>query len=297
MREENPSENRAKASKFADQNQAPRSHNTKTTTHQSKPKSSWGSHIVKGFTADKKTKVQTITVPTKKETISNSDAGNQKNPSLASHSRVKRSLISDLACSVNANQVHPQVYQTHRRQSSGSRDLFIELDHVRSLLQESKERELKLQAELAEWKTNAKVLDLERQLQRRNSEVDDLSHRVGLLESEKTSLCEQVATLSSILERNEDNLEISKEPQSIRNLEMEVVELRRLNKELQLQKRNLACKLSSLESELASLAKANEVVSLTFNSSVCLLRNCCNIKLRKYKIKKISLLSSIIQGN
>ncbi|OMO73734.1 protein CHUP1, chloroplastic-like protein [Corchorus olitorius] len=258
MREENPSENRAKGSKFADQNQAPKSHTTKTITNQSKPKSSWGSQIVKGFTADKKTKVQTITVPTKKLPSSNSDASNQKNPSLASHSRVKRSLITDLSCSVNPTQVHPQAYPTHRRQSSGSRDLFIELDHVRSLLQESKEREFKLQAELNEWKTNAKVLDLERQLETRNTEVDDLSKRVGLLESEKISLCEQVATLNSILERNEESLEISKEPQSMRNLEMEVVELRRLNKELQLQKRNLACKVSSLESQLSSLAKANE---------------------------------------
>ncbi|PPS11468.1 hypothetical protein GOBAR_AA09176 [Gossypium barbadense] len=259
MREENSFENRAKASKFGDQNQLPKSLHTKTITNQSKPKSSWGSHIVKGFTgtADKKTKVQTITVQTKKPPISNTDVPTA-NPSLHSHSRVKRSLISDLSCSVSATQVHPQVYPTHRRQSSGSRDLFIELDHVRSLLQDSKERELKLQAELAEWKTNVKVLDLQTQLETRNIEVDNLSHRVGSLESEKTSLCGQLATLTSILERNEENLEISKEPQSIRDLEMEVVELRRLNKELQMQKRNLACKLSSLESQLASLAKANE---------------------------------------
>ncbi|XVE91064.1 hypothetical protein DITRI_Ditri20bG0126100 [Diplodiscus trichospermus] len=261
MREENPSETRAKPSKFADQNQPPKSQTTKTISNPSKPKSSWGSHLVKGFTADKKKKVQTITVQNNNKLPStNSDfaVANQRNPSLPSHSRVKRSLITDLSCSVNPSQVHPQVYQTHRRQSSGSRDLFIELDHVRSLLQESKEREFKLQAELAEWRTNAEVLDLERQLETRNKEVDDLSHRVESLESEKTSLCDQVATLSSILERNEDNLENPKEPQSIRNLEMEVVELRRLNKELQLQKRNLACKLSSLESQLASLAKANE---------------------------------------
>lgn len=265
MREENSFENRAKASKFGDQNQPPKSLHTKTITNQSKPKSSWGSHIVKGFTgtADKKTKVQTITVQTKKPPVSNADVPTT-NPSLHSHSRVKRSLISDLSCSVNATQVHPQAYPTHRRQSSGSRDLFIELDHVRSLLQDSKEREIKLQAELAEWKTNAKVLDLQTQLETRNIEVDNLSHRVGLLESEKTSLCGQLATLTSILERNEENLEISKEPQSIRDLEMEVVELRRLNKELQMQKRNLACKLSSLESQLASLAKDNEVVYLTF---------------------------------
>ncbi|XVF23049.1 hypothetical protein REPUB_Repub13aG0004400 [Reevesia pubescens] len=250
MREEKASENRGKASKFGDQNEPPnpKSHNSKTI---SKPKSSWGSHIVKGFTADKKTKVQTITVQTKKLPLSNSQVQNQNNPSLSSHSRVKRSLITDLSCPINATQVHP-------RQSSGSRDLFIELDHLRSLLHESKEREFKLQAELTEWKTNAKVFELQRQLDSRNIEVDHLSHRLGVLESEKTSLCDQLSTLSSILEKNEESLEISKEPQSIRNLEMEVVELRRLNKELQLQKRNLACKLSSLESQLASLAKPDE---------------------------------------
>ncbi|KAE8669913.1 peroxisome bioproteinsis protein 7 [Hibiscus syriacus] len=263
MRDNNSLENRAKASsKFGDQNQAPKSLHTKTIANQSKPKSSWGSHIVKGFTgtADKKTKVQTITVQTKKPPLSNSDLPNtnQNNPVLHSHSRVKRSLITDLSCSVNATQVHPQLYQTHRRQSSGSRDLFIELDHVRTLLQESKEREFKLQAELTEWKTNAMVLDLEKQLETRNTEVDNLSTRVGLLESERSSLCDQLATLTSILERNEENLEISKKPQSNRDLEMEVVELRRLNKELQMQKRNIACKLSSLESQLASLAKSNE---------------------------------------
>ncbi|XVF86113.1 hypothetical protein PTKIN_Ptkin18bG0014900 [Pterospermum kingtungense] len=196
MREDKENSHRAK--KLGDQNQPPKS----------KLKSSWGSQIVKGFTgtADKKNKVQIKKPP---------------NPSV-SHSRVKRSLITDLSCST---QVHPQHYQTHR-------DLFIELDHVRTLLQESKERELK---------SNAQVLDLENQLQTRNMAL-------GLLESEKTSLCDQLATLSSIFQRNEDNF----------NLEMEVVELRRLNKELQLQKRNLASKVSSLESHLASLAKTNE---------------------------------------
>ncbi|KAE8657546.1 Hydroxyproline-rich glycoprotein family protein isoform 2 [Hibiscus syriacus] len=129
---------------------------------------------------------------------------------------------------------------SNSHESSGSHDLFIELDHVRSLLHEFKERELKLQAELTEWKTNAK-------------------------------------------ERNGENLEISKEPQSNRDLEMEVVELRRLNKELQMQKRNLACKLSSLESQLASLAKSNEallwVSRTTRTAAKPLFRGCSGVML------------------
>ncbi|PPD69175.1 hypothetical protein GOBAR_DD33949 [Gossypium barbadense] len=53
-------------------------------------------------------------------------------------------------------------------------------------------------------------------------------------------------------------VEMSKEVKSTRNLEIEAVELRRLNKELQLEKRSLALKVSSLETQLASLVKANQ---------------------------------------
>ncbi|KAG8482020.1 hypothetical protein CXB51_026870 [Gossypium anomalum] len=53
-------------------------------------------------------------------------------------------------------------------------------------------------------------------------------------------------------------VEMSKEAKSTRNLEIEAVELRRLNKELQLEKRSLALKVSSLETQLASLVKVNQ---------------------------------------
>ena len=162
MREENPSETRAKSSKFSDQNQAPPKghHNTKVSINSSKLRSasSWGSQFVKNFAGEKKTKVQTTAttnVGPKKQPLVGSDTANQKNPfgpAPVAHSRVKRSLIGDLACSVNTSQVHPQAFQTHRRQSS--RDLFIELENLRSLLQESKKREFKLQDELTEWKRN-----------------------------------------------------------------------------------------------------------------------------------------------
>ncbi|GAV65607.1 hypothetical protein CFOL_v3_09122 [Cephalotus follicularis] len=261
MREEIPSESRAKPSKYSDQNQAPKNQNAKNNANNHfKPRSSWGSNIVKGFTADKKTKQQTTTttITSKKLPPINSDTTTLKTPLVPSQSRAKRSLIGDLSCSVNATQVHPQEYsRTHHRQSSGSRDLFIELDHLRSLLQESKEREFKLQAELSEYKSNLKVFDCERETETRRLEVDELTVRVGLLESEKNSLREQLPALSLILEPIRDGNE-SSIGSSLRNLEMEVVELRRLNKELQLQKRNLVCKLSSIESQLASLAKSSQ---------------------------------------
>lgn len=258
MREESSSENRVRSLKFADQNQV----KTGSQPSRLRSASSWGSHIVKGFSADKKNKLQ-ITAAAKKLPLTSSDIVNQKNnPSvITSHSRVKRSLIGDLSCPANATLVHPQVDSINRTKSS--RDLFLELEHLRSLLQESKERELQLQAELLECKRSPETLDLERQLEEKQSEVDELSRKVKLLESEKTSISEQLSGLTSSAERQEEvvkreELGISSAP-SQRTLEMEVVELRRLNKELQLQKRNLSCRLSSLESQMTTLSKVYEV--------------------------------------
>lgn len=279
MREENPSEKRVKASKFADQNQIPKpqSQNSKGNNNGSNPSklrsaSSWGSQIVKGFSSatDRKTKASqqptlTVTVHTKKPQplLSSSDSStnqNQKNPFVPSHSRVKRSLIGDLSCSVSVNAAQVHVHP-HRRQSS--RDLFTELENLRSLLQQSKDREFKLQAELSECKRNPKVLDLERELDVKRAELDDLVRKIGLLEFEKvekTSLSDHLSEVSSSRgEEDNENSSVTLSTSST-SLEMEVVELRRLNKELQLEKRNLACGLASMDSQLASLAKASEEV-------------------------------------
>ncbi|CAL0300993.1 unnamed protein product [Lupinus luteus] len=260
MREDNPSENKSKVSKFSDQNQPPKPQNSKGTNNHLKPKlaSSWGANIVKGFSADKKTKLQS-TVPTKKQTTSDVVivVSNQKIPSfLPTQSRVKRSLISDLSCSTNAS---PRVHPIHRRQSST--DLFNELDHMRSLLQESKERECKLNVELAECKRN-------------KSEVDELVKKVALLEEEKTSLSEQLVALTcGISERQEEVVKVEKKDSSVQNLELEVVELRRLNKELQMQKRNLTCTLSSLESKMSCFPNSSESdIVAKFKAEASLLR-------------------------
>ncbi|CAK9321286.1 unnamed protein product [Citrullus colocynthis] len=256
MKEDNPSENRGKPSRFADQNQNPKylnQNNAKGTTGNGsklRAASSWGSHIVKGFSTDKRTKAQSNLQPKKAPPLGNSDLANQKEKFVPSHSRIKRSIIGDLACSANPAQVHPQSYQTHRRQSS--RDLFVELDQLRSLLNESKQREFELQNELAELKRNARNYEIERELEEKKAELDGLTQKVCVLEEDRRALSEQLVALSSIPEKQE-------EPQTAPvNVEVEVVELRRLNKELQLQKRNLACRLSAVESELACLAKNSE---------------------------------------
>lgn len=250
MREDNPSETRAKTSKFADQNRIPKGHQNQTmkgnkNSSKLRSASTWGSQIVRGFSGDKKSM---------KKPLMESDIMNQNNSLVPSHSRVKRSLITDLSCSTNSNQVHPKTiqFQAHKRQSS--RDLFVELDQLRNLLQESKNREFKLQAELSECKRNPRVLELERELVEKKTKIEGLLKKVELLEEEKTILSDQFLT------KNED-------PMPTQNLEVEVVELRRLNKDLQLQKRNIALRLSSVQSQLSSLAMASEVHSQLLSST------------------------------
>ncbi|KAI4368047.1 hypothetical protein MLD38_016656 [Melastoma candidum] len=211
--------------------------------------SSWGSNIVKNFSnQDRKTKV-----------ILNSKPQNcPQNQSLGmSHSRVKRSLIGDLSCTINPVQVIGSGY--HHRQ--GSRDLLVELDHLRGLLSESRDRECKLQAELSDCRRS-----LEREVEVGKSEVEDLRRRVGLLECEKDRLLEQLPTAAAGKEDDRGGpnsgsfcFGIAAEGLVSRDLEMEIVELRRVNKELQMQKRSLSCRLSAAETQLAGiLARGNE---------------------------------------
>lgn len=244
-----------------------------------KPKSSslWGSQIVKGFTGDKKTKQQ-ASIPSKKPPLACPEISNQKNQLPPYHSRVKRSFIGDFPCSANAAQVHPHVHDCHHIRSPASHDLFLELDHLRELLRESKERELVLQSELLHFKESPIVLEFEKELDIKRNEIENLTSRVTSLEAERTSLLEQVASLSSTTEQHEENSrpdgswnsisDLNAERKtSYSSLEIEVLELRRLNKEFQLQKRNLAFRLSSAESQLAALAKVTEVSLLLHSSS------------------------------
>ena len=245
--------------------------NRKTSGHPPKPKSSslWGSQIVKGF-VEKKSKSQ-ASIPYKKPPIASLEVFTQKKQFIAYQSRVKRSLIGDFPCPPNSAQVHPHALDSHRLRSPSSHDLFIELDQLRSLLRDSKDRELALQSQLLQYTENPRVSELERELCAKRIEIERLNCRVGYLQVKKDNLFEQLASLTSILETREDcsSLEGSQDLTSdtsgerritsYRNLEMEVVELRRLNKELQLQKRNLSFRLSSTESQLAAFARVTEV--------------------------------------
>ncbi|KAL6857254.1 hypothetical protein ACP4OV_018636 [Aristida adscensionis] len=240
---------------------------SKSNPNSLKPKfgSSWGSQIVKGFTTDKKTK-KTAAIASKKPPLANVENVNQTNQQIPYHSRVKRSLMGDFPCSPAGAQVHPHVFDCHSIRSPASHDLFLELDHLREQLRESKERELALQSELRQCRENSRVSELEKELDSRKNEIERLARLNTSLEAEKTSLSEQLSALSSMAEHHEENTRLdghgnrtpSVDGFSSGNLEVEVVELRRLNKELQFQKRSLAIKLSSAESKLAGLEKNEE---------------------------------------
>ncbi|XP_075497686.1 protein CHUP1, chloroplastic-like [Primulina tabacum] len=275
MREEIPSGNRVKASKFADQNQAPKGgnpSNVKVNGNFSRMKSSWSSHIVKGLSAaDKKTKTRVLQTTANSNKLPSDDITNQKNQPPVPNSRIKRSLIGDLSCSIYPTQVHPESVESQNKKKSlgSSEDLFLEIDHLRNMLQESKDRELKLQAELSESKKNPSVLELELN----KSEIDGLVKKVGSLESEKESLSTQLASLAALVGKQDEILE-SREYENLSNVEIEVVELKRLNKELQLQKRNLACRISSLEYQLNNLSQVSESdIVEKIKSEISLLRH------------------------
>ncbi|RRT62175.1 hypothetical protein B296_00029485 [Ensete ventricosum] len=233
--------------------------NTKSSGNPVKPKSSssWGSHFVKGFTTDKKSKQQT-SIANKKQSIGSSDMSSQKSHSVPYHSRVRRSLVGDLPCSANAAQVHPHVIDSHRITSTASHDLFLELDHLRELLREAKDRDSTLQSELLQYKENPRALELEKEVDSKRIEIEKLTSRVSSLEAENTNLSEQFESLTSSFQNSHgaDSCAQIQKP-SYKNLEIEVVELRRLNKELQFQKRNISFRLSSAESQLAALAKSD----------------------------------------
>nr|GEV91687.1 hypothetical protein [Tanacetum cinerariifolium] len=86
---------------------------------------------------------------------------------------------------------------------------------VRSLLQESKDREAKLQGDLSKFKRkNVKALDLEQVVESKSSEIDVLKSKVDLLESENASLSEYLNSQQShgntnkgveVLERKDAN--------------------------------------------------------------------------------------------
>ncbi|KAG0492521.1 hypothetical protein HPP92_005919 [Vanilla planifolia] len=251
MREDIVFDNRTKPCKIYQQNLGFRANGKNGNPSKAKSSSYWGSQIAKGRVSDKRNKPQAI-VPEKKPPPDGAVDSTQNNhfiqyPSL----RLKGLFLVTFPCSATAVQVHPHAFDSQMVRSPSSSDIFTELDHLRSLLRESKDRELALQSELRICKNNPRILELEWVLDRKTYEIESMITRINALETEKSGLSEQLASLSSALESPGNSgpegcqnplFDVSTEikPSFYRNLEIEVLELRRTNKELQLQKEKLS---------------------------------------------------------
>lgn len=181
-----------------------------------------------------------------------------------------------------------------------------ELAKLKALISELQQKEVKLEAELLEYyglkeQERDGHLELERQLRRKNTEIEKLNGKLKALEEQKKSLSEelegkenlkkeleaarakikdlqktiqsdagqtkaqllilkqQVATLQSReQEASKRDFDMEKKLQSLKELEVEVVELRRTSKELQHQKRELTVQLAAAEAKIAELSNMTE---------------------------------------
>eukprot|EP01018_Ginkgo_biloba_P030332 Gb_27643 [translate_table: standard] len=198
------------------------------------------------------------------------------------YSRVKRSLMGDFPRALNTAQVHPRASEGNFTKGADTSGV-IELGQLRTLVQELQEREAKLQSDLAEYKglkeTVNRIPELERELNMKRVEAENLSQRMGLLEAEKKKISEEIAHCPALAKEIEEARAKIKDLQNqmlvesgeskdaipkqqidnrLKDLEIEVVELRRLNMELQHQKREMASKLAAAESQIIALGKLTE---------------------------------------
>ena len=122
----------------------------------------------------------------------------------------------------------------------------------------------------------AKIRDLQKQIH------NESGHAKGELLMLKQTLKEyqqreKEREKNDRTEANKDvkkDMEIEKKLQVLKELEVEVVELRRTNKELQHQKRELFVKLTAAENQVAQLSKITEVSSLPTTSCWTLQSSC-----------------------
>ncbi|XP_068326764.1 protein CHUP1, chloroplastic-like [Pyrus communis] len=180
-----------------------------------------------------------------------------------------------------------------------------ELEHLRNLVKELEEREVKLEGELLEYyglkEQESDVDELQRQLKIKTVEIGMLNITINSLQEERKKLQEELTQGAStkkeleaarykikelqrqiqldanqtkgqllLLKQQVTNLqakeeeavkkdaEIEKKLKAVNQLEVEVVELKRKNKELQIEKRELTIKLDAAEARVAMLSNMTE---------------------------------------
>ncbi|KAH7297909.1 hypothetical protein KP509_25G018000 [Ceratopteris richardii] len=182
----------------------------------------------------------------------------------------------------------------------------VELAQLKALVSELQQKEVRLEAELLEYygikeQERGHHLELERQLRRKNAEIEKLNGKLKALEDQIKKLSDELAerenlrkeldaarakikdlqrtiqsdagqTKAQLLvlkqqvatlqdreqESSKRDFELEKKLQTLKELEVEVVELRRTSKELQHQKRELTVQLAAAEAKITELSNMTE---------------------------------------
>ncbi|KAL2519151.1 Protein CHUP1 [Abeliophyllum distichum] len=154
-----------------------------------------------------------------------------------------------------------------------------ELERLRNLVKELEEREVKLEEELLEYyglmEQESNIAELQKQLKIKTVEIEMLNITINSLQAERKKLQEEVslgAVSRKELEVARNKIkELQRQIQLESNqtkgqllllkqqeLEVEVVELKRKNKELQHEKRELIVKLDTTEARVNALSNMTE---------------------------------------
>lgn len=180
-----------------------------------------------------------------------------------------------------------------------------EIVHLKAIVSDLQQKEMRLEAELLEYyglkEQDKNHLDLEKQLRRKNGEIEKLNAKLIFLEDQKRQLVadlegterlkndleaarakikelhkavhsdtgqtkaqllilkQQVVTLQEKeQEASKKDLNLERKFQTLKELEVEVMELRRTIKDLQHQKRDLTIKVDNAEAKINELSSRKE---------------------------------------
>uniref|UniRef100_A0A2P2JA90 Uncharacterized protein n=1 Tax=Rhizophora mucronata TaxID=61149 RepID=A0A2P2JA90_RHIMU len=180
-----------------------------------------------------------------------------------------------------------------------------ELEHLRNLVKELEDREVKLEGELLEYyglkEQESDIAELQRQLKIKTVEIDMLNIKISSLQAERKKLQEEIAQGGSVkkeldvarnkikelqrqiqLDANQTkgqllllkqqvsglqakeqeaiskDVEVEKKLKVVKELELEVVELKRKNTELKHEKRELTVELDAAEAKISNLLNMTE---------------------------------------
>lgn len=144
----------------------------------------------------------------------------------------------------------------------------VEIDMLNITINSLQAERKKLQEQIAQSSYVKKELEVAR------NKIKELQRQIQLdanqTKGQLLLLKQQVSGLQAKEEEAiKKDVELEKKLKSVKDLEVEVVELKRKNKELQIEKRELLVKLDAAESKIASLSNMTEVALLISYVVIC----------------------------